>query len=206
MESLIQNRDQLDEAVAAYEELNKRFPQGMFKPIADQQIERLQKKDALDFYTELAQNKPKAKVESPRSKLESLSLPENPPPQPGPAAPARSSGNAPGPALGIPEPSLKPTENVKPNAPKTEPPKPQTAKPDVSKTDVPKPDAVKPDAPKPDAVNPDAVKPDAVKPDAPKPDVVKPDAPKPDAPKPDAVKPDAPKTDSPKPEAPKKDK
>ena len=31
MESLIQNKAQLDEAVAAYEELNKRFPHGMFK-------------------------------------------------------------------------------------------------------------------------------------------------------------------------------
>ena len=43
MESLIENKAQLDEAIKAYQELNKSFPNGMFKAIADRQIEQLQK-------------------------------------------------------------------------------------------------------------------------------------------------------------------
>ena len=45
IESLIQNKAQLDEAVTAYQELIERFPHGMFKAIADQRIEQLQKKE-----------------------------------------------------------------------------------------------------------------------------------------------------------------
>ena len=42
MESLIQDKAQVDEAIAAYQELNTSFPGGMFKAVADQRIEQLE--------------------------------------------------------------------------------------------------------------------------------------------------------------------
>ncbi len=77
MESLIQNKAQRDEAIAAYQELNENFPNGMFKAVAEQRIEQLQKKETLTFYEALPNTLPKAKVESPQSQLENLGrLPE----------------------------------------------------------------------------------------------------------------------------------
>ena len=66
LEALIQNKDQLDEAVAAYQKLNEKFPKGTYQAVADRQIEQLQKKDAMAFYDALAQYTPRPKVESPR--------------------------------------------------------------------------------------------------------------------------------------------
>jgi hypothetical protein len=158
IESLIQNKAQVDEAVAAYQELNERFPHGMFKTVADQRLEQLQKKETVKFYESLAQYTPKPKVESPRSQLGKLGgLPENPPEEPlVPTAPVRPerSGQQ-GPALGIPVPSLTPAEPVKPEAPKT-----SAAKPEAAKSSVSKPETVKPDAPKTSATKPEAAKKD----------------------------------------------
>jgi hypothetical protein len=139
MESLIENKAQVDEALAAYQELNKRFPEGMFKAVAEQQIGRLQKKETLTFYEALAQYAPKPKVESPASQLGKLGpLSENPPEEPAAPKPSVRGG-------GIPEPSLTPKEPVRPATPKTAPAKPQTAK-----SDVPKPAAPTPETPKKD--------------------------------------------------------
>ena len=98
MESLIENKSQRDEAIKAYQALNENFPNGMFKAVADRQIEQLQKDETLRFYEELAKYTPnKAKVESPRNQVENLSLPEEPLP---PTPPVRA----------VPEPSLTPME------------------------------------------------------------------------------------------------
>ncbi|MGO9111107.1 MAG: hypothetical protein ACLP9L_17935 [Thermoguttaceae bacterium] len=156
IESLSQRKAQIDEAITAYKELNERFPHGMFKAIADQRMEQLQKKETLRFYEALAQYTPKPKVESPRSQLGKLGpLPENPPDEPPvPTPPVRGDGSSQGPALGIPVPSLTPTE-PKPEAPKSEPAKPQAAKPEPAKTDISKPDASKTEAAKPEAAKKD---------------------------------------------------
>ena len=168
MESLIQNKDDLEKTVATYKELNEAYPHGMFKPIADQRIESLQKKSALTFYEALAQYTPKAKVESPQSQLGKLgALPENPPEAPPtPTPPVRSEA----PSRGkVPEPPLMPAEPVKSKAPKTEGEKPQAAKPETPKTEPAKKDASKPEAAKPEASKPDA------KGEAPKADAAKKD-------------------------------
>ncbi|MGA2255319.1 MAG: hypothetical protein ABSG53_11705 [Thermoguttaceae bacterium] len=167
MESMSQNKAQVDEAVAAYKELIERFPNGMFKPVADQRIEQLQKKDALEFYRALAQYAPKPKVESPRSKLDNLGpLPENPTDEPlVPKTPVRGEGSQSGPIQGIPAPSLTPTEPVKVVAPKTEIPMTQPVKPQVAKPDAPKLESVTPDTPKPEAPKSEASKPDVPKKD-----------------------------------------
>ena len=66
IESLVQNADDLKQAIAAYEELKKSFPNGMFKTVVDgRRLERLGKKDALAFYQKLAQYTPKPKVGEP---------------------------------------------------------------------------------------------------------------------------------------------
>ena len=159
LESLIQNKDELDKAVAAYQELNQTFPNGMFKPVAEQRIEHLQKKDSLTFYEALAQYTPKPKVQSSHSQSGNLgSVPENPPDEPPvPRAPVRDPNWAPN----MPVPTLTPkteapkteapkkeapkTVAPKTEAPKTEPAKPQLAKPDIPKTEAPKPDSPKKD-------------------------------------------------------------
>ena len=176
MEALIQNKSQLDDAVKAYEELNERFPHGMFKPLADQRISRLnnKKKDALAFYEALAQYVPKAKVESPRSQLEKIEAAGKPAE---PTAPVRPGSSAqPAPAAGPPEPSLTPTEPVKANTPKTEPPKAAPGKADPAK-----PQPAKAEPPKAEPAKPQPAKPEAPKTEAPKTDSPKAEAPKPDA-------------------------
>ncbi len=176
LEALIQDKAQLGEAVAAYEELNKSFPKGIFKAIADQQIERLQKKDALQFYEALAQYTPKPKVESPHSQLGKLgSLPENPPDEPVPTPPVRAGGSQPGPILGLPEPSLMPTEPVKAKAPKTKAPKTEAPKTEPPKTEAPKAAAPKTEPAKPQAATPDAAKTETPKSETPKPESPKKD-------------------------------
>ena len=210
LEALIQNKDQLDEAVAAYQKLNEKFPNGRFKAVADRQIERLQTKDALAFYEALSQYTPKPRIESPRQPGKSGPLLENPPDEPlVPSTPVRPAGSQSGP-LGLPEPSLTPTEPAKPSTPKPDAPKPDVPKPDVPKADTTKTEPTKLKAAKPDALEPDAPKKDTPKPDAPKPDASKKDAPKtepakPQTVKPDDLKPDAPKKGSPQPDAPKND-
>lgn len=176
LESLIQNKEQVAKAVAAYEELNEKFPHGMFKPVVEQQIERLKKNDSLMFYEALAQYAPKPKVESPRSQLGKLgALPENPPGEPIPTTPARPKGSQSGATLGLPEPTLTPTEPAKPNAPKAEAPKAETPKTEPAKPQAVKPDDLKPDAPKSESLKPDAAKTEAPKSDAAKPDAAKKD-------------------------------
>ncbi len=170
IESLIENTEQLKEATAAYQELIDKFPQGMYKPIADQRIERLQKPETLKFYEALAKYKgeprktesPQSPLESPRSQLEKMgTLRENPPGEPlmPDKPPVRSEGPRTGPP-GIPGPSSTPIEPDKPPTPKAETPKTPPAKTD----------AVKPDAAKPETVKPQPAKPDTPKPEAPKKD------------------------------------
>jgi hypothetical protein len=173
VESLIDNETKPDEAIAAYEDLNKAFPNGMFKALAIQRLEQLKKPDTLKFYTALARYVPKPKVESPRSPLGNLSLPDEP---------------------------LEPTTPVRPDAPKTEvpknePPKPPAAKPDAakpepSKTETPKAEPAKRDAPKAAGPKTETPKAEAPKSEAPKSEAPKTDAPKPEAPKADAAKKD----------------
>jgi hypothetical protein len=180
LESLIEKKAQLDEAIAAYKELNDRFPRGMFKPIADQRLEQLEKQGTLKFYEALAQYTPKPKAESPSSQLGKIgALPDEPLV---PQTPVRSNSGSQGPAVEIPAPSLTPTTPAKPEAakldstmPGVDSAKPPVAKPDTSKAESPKPDASKPAAAKPEAAKPEAAKPEAVKPDAPKPEAPKKD-------------------------------
>ena len=157
MESLIQNKTQLDEAVAAYQELKKSFPLGMFQAIADQRIEQLQKKETLKFYEKLAQYSPKPKVEKPHSQLGKLgALPDALPDEPlAPKAPGRAEGTHPSPGPGLPEPTLTPKEPAKPSAQKTEPVKQQPVEPDVLKTEGPKASIPKAETPKPETIKKD---------------------------------------------------
>ena len=200
VESLIQNADDLKAAKDAYEELAKSFPDGMFKAIAERRIEQLQKKDTLTFYEALAQYNPKPPVESPRSKLDSLTpLPDNPTEEMVPKTPVRGEGAQSGPGSAIPAPSLTPTEPVK-DSPKTDLPKTDPAKSQTPKPDAPKSEAPKTDAPKAGTLTITATS-SLNKSEAPKTE-----APKTEAPKTEAPKTEAPKTDTPKPDAPKKDK
>lgn len=132
IESLIENKAQLDEAIAAYQELNKSFPKGMFKAVAERRIEQLQKKETLTFYEALAQYTPKPKAESLRSQLGNLgTLSENPPDGPlVPTPPVRGGGIQSNPTPDLPEPSLTPKEPVKAEAPKKDGPKPEAPKKD----------------------------------------------------------------------------
>jgi hypothetical protein len=164
LESLIQNKEQLQEAVAAYEELNKAFPQGMYKGIAEQRIAQLPKGDALKFYQKLASYTPPAAPTpppaSPKSELDKLGpLPENPEAPLVPAVPVKPDASHGGSLPAIPMPSLTPSEPGKPEGPKTELPRipplmpSETGKPEGKKTELPKlppltPDTTKPDAPK----------------------------------------------------------
>ncbi len=126
----------------------------MFKSIADQRVEQLQKKETLNFYESLAKYTPKPKVESPRNQLGKLGgLPENPPDEPlVPTAPVRpkDSGQQ-GPGLGIPVPSLSPTESPKPSGSTAEPAKPPAANSGVSIPTVSTSAAAKSDTAKPEA-------------------------------------------------------
>ncbi len=182
IESLIQNKAQIDEAIAAYQDLNKKYPSGMFKPIADQRIELLQKKETLTLYETLAQYTPAPKPVSPRSQSNTGNVPENPPEEPlVPTPPVRGEGSPPAPIL--PEPSSTPSGPVIPLLPKTDIPATELPKPDTSKN--PKSEPVKPQA-----VEPDTSKPEPAKTDTPKTDVPKTDAPKTDVPKTEAAKKD----------------
>ena len=167
-ESLIESKSDLEDAVAAYQDLNKSFPDGIYKTLAAQRIEQLRKKDALKFYLALAQYTPKPKAESPRSKLEKLGpLSDNPPDEPVPTAPVRpqAGGAIPAPSLTPGEPGKMPTlkmdfpsatqpatpgttklQPVQPDAPGGETPKAETPKADAPKADAPK----SKDAPKKD--------------------------------------------------------
>ena len=203
IESMIQNKAQLDEAIAAYKELNQDFPHGMFKALAEQQVKQLEKPETLAFYENLAQYAPKAKVESPHSQLENLGelpVPANPPDEL--PAPVRPGGSQFGPALGIPAPSLKPVlQPAEPDTPKTD-----TSKTEPAKTQAAKPDAPNAEPPKSETPKPDAPKAEPPKSETPKPDAPKAELPKTEAPKADAPKAEPPKSETPKPEAAKKDK
>jgi len=161
MESLIKNGDDLKAAKEAYEELKKSYPNGMFKMVADQRIDQLQKSDALKFYEALAQYSPKPKLESPRSKLEGLTpLPDNPTDEPvTPNAPGRTGSQSMS-TPGIPVPSLTPTEPVKPQAVKPETSKPDDVKPEIRKPETPNPETVRPETQKTEPTKPEPPKKD----------------------------------------------
>jgi hypothetical protein len=155
IESLIESKSDLEDAVAAYQDLNKSFPDGIYKALADQRIEQLQKKDALKFYLALAQYTPKPKAESPRSKLENLGpLPDNPSGEPVPSPPVRpqTGGAIPVPPLTPGEPGKMPTLKMDlPSA--TQPAGPGTTKlqpvqPDAPNSEAPKAEAPKKEVPK----------------------------------------------------------
>jgi hypothetical protein len=167
IESLIENETQLDQALAAYQELNDRFPEGMFKALATQQIEQLQKKDTLTFCRALARYTPKPKAESPQRQLEKLGpLSENPPDEPGPPKPAvQGGGNQPASKGQVPEPSLTPKTPVNPNPAKKETPKADATKPQTAEPDVPPPEAPKAKATKTEAAKAEPAKTEAVKKD-----------------------------------------
>jgi hypothetical protein len=184
IESLIQDKAQVDEALAAYQALNDAFPGGMYKALADQRIEQLKKGEIAEFYQTLAEYVPKAKGEGegPRSPLARLgNLPDNPPEEPPvPTVPVRPEGSPPSPALGVPEPSLKPAEPAGTGAPKTDAPKTETAKPPAATAEAPKTDAAKPQTTPPDAAHPQTANPGAAKAEAPKPSASSADAAKKD--------------------------
>jgi hypothetical protein len=106
---ILETAGKLPEATAAYQELNKEFPQGTYKAIADQRIEQLGKPEAAELYKAIAEFKPKPKKEAekkeaeksaagPGGKAESMKLPDNPdvPPIAAPVRPdASGSGTAP---------------------------------------------------------------------------------------------------------------
>jgi len=171
MESLIENKAQLDEVLAVYQELNKSFPKGMFKVVAEQRIKQLQKNETLTFYETLAQYTPKPKAESLRSPLGNGPLSENPPDGPlVPTPPVRGGGSQSNPTLGLPEPSMTPKEPAKQEAPKTVPVKTEAPKTEAPKTEAPKTEAPKTEAPKTEAPKPQVVEPEVSKPDVPKKD------------------------------------
>ena len=81
MESLIQNKASSTRPLRPTG-VEREFPNGMFKAIADQRIEQPQKKEALTFYEALAQYTPKPRSESPSGQLGNRlaeTLPDKPP-------------------------------------------------------------------------------------------------------------------------------
>jgi hypothetical protein len=138
---ILESLGKLPEATAAYTDLNKAFPEGTYKAIADQRIEQLAKPEIAEFYKALAQYTPPPKKEaekpaaSPRSKLENIApLPENPeqPPMPKPgdsssgtaASSPKTSANSVQPKIEIPKSSAAtPLGTAAPDASKTAPAK-----------------------------------------------------------------------------------
>jgi len=146
----LESLGQLQEALAAYEDLNKNFPKGTYKALADQRLEQLRTPDAAEFYQHLAQYTPKPKTEKskekekatpasgPRGKVEDLGpLSPNPPEQPSGATPE----------------AAKPKGTVAETS-KTEPAKPQATAPEVPKTEPAKTKGTAAEAPKTEPAKP----------------------------------------------------
>ncbi len=135
---ILETVGKVPEAKAAYENLNKEFPKGAYKAIADSRLDELSRPETDEFYKALAQYNPKPNANKekkgekkegagPRSKLQNMTLPENPEepaaPGPSPKGPATSSGTAAGPA----KTTSAPVAPIVP--PTTESPRPNAAKP-----------------------------------------------------------------------------
>jgi len=110
----LESLGQLQEATAAYNELNRDFPQGTYKAIADGRLAVLSKPETAEFYEALAKYTPKPKKEAeksaagPRGKAEGIApLPENPeePLLKPPVKPADSSSGS---ATSVPKASASP--------------------------------------------------------------------------------------------------
>jgi len=157
IESLIQSETKVDDAILAYEELAKSFPEGIFKALAQQRIEQLKKPEAFKFYQELARYTPQPKPELPHSPLDKLGPLELPEAPTTPTMPGKLSGDTLKPDL--PKPEGPKGDNLKPEAPKPAVPAGDAPKPDAPKTEPPKAATPKPDAPKPDAPKPVASQP-----------------------------------------------
>jgi hypothetical protein len=112
---ILETAGKLPEATAAYQDLNKEFPQGTYKAIADQRLSQLGKPEAAELYKAVAEYKPNVKKEGdkkaveksaagPGGKAETMKLPDNPdvPPITAPNKPGDSSS---GPALTAPKSS-----------------------------------------------------------------------------------------------------
>ena len=126
---ILESAGKLPEATAAYQELNKEFPQGIYKAVADQRLEQLGKPDTAEFYKAVAEYKPKPKKEAaeksaagPSGKAEKLTLPENPdmPPIGAPVRPGESSSGS---AASAPKSSGTGTAPKAETPSKAEPPK-----------------------------------------------------------------------------------
>ena len=139
----------VNKAIEAYENLNKEFPKGTYKAVADQRLLRLRTPDAVEFYKALAEYTPKPKTEKsekskekteagPKGKLDKIApLPENPPEEPMKTKSSAALTTATTAAAVTPAEPAKPQTSTaipKTEAPKTEPAKPQTTAPDASKT------------------------------------------------------------------------
>jgi hypothetical protein len=145
---VLESTGKLAEATAAYQQLNTEFPKGTYTAIAEQRLEQLGKPDTAELYQALAQYSPKPKTEKPkteipkeaekaaagpRTKLENMTLPENPE-EP---APPKTSGKAEpsnsGAAASAPRTTVAPAAPAAPAAtsaaPKPEAPKPTAARP-----------------------------------------------------------------------------
>ncbi len=140
---ILESEGKLPEATAAYQELNKEFPQGTYKAVADQRLEQLGKPETAEFYKAVAEYKPKTKKEAeksaagPSGKAESMTLPENPdmPPLTTPVRPGEgSSGTA----------STAPKSSGSGAAPKAETPKAEAPKPTAAASPVPATSAAPP--------------------------------------------------------------
>jgi hypothetical protein len=138
---ILETEGKLSDATAAYEELNKQFPKGAYKTIADSRLLQLSRPETDEFYKALAAYNPKAKKENekpvqksaagPRGKLENMTLPDNPDEQGAPKPPVKSPASSSGTAAIVPKASAPSTSAapVAPVSPKTEAPKPSAAMP-----------------------------------------------------------------------------
>jgi hypothetical protein len=117
----LESLGKLEDAVRAYQDLNKEFPEGSYKAVADERLRKLDKPETAEFYRAFAQFTPKPTKESPRGKVDSLApLPENPEEPPMPTPSVKPDGTTSGTAAAAPKTSAAP---ALPAVPKTEAPK-----------------------------------------------------------------------------------
>ena len=65
---LLESVGKLPEATAAYQDLNKEYPKGIYKAVAEGRLEQLGKAETAGFYQALAKYTPKSKKEKPAEK------------------------------------------------------------------------------------------------------------------------------------------
>jgi hypothetical protein len=120
---LLESFGKIDDAKAAYQDLNEKYPKGIYAAIAEGRLTQLGKPETKEFYDALAKYNPKAKTEKPtpkkgsgntttgpRGKLDNMTLPDNPEPvSPGETVkPGSSSGTASGASTGTAKTSAAP--------------------------------------------------------------------------------------------------